>query len=614
MATRIAASASNTDIQTQLDLSSPGDTVVIPPETATWITAPYTGGHGLGIPAGVHLRGSGIDSTIITDQCGAGSFKGAIYFVPGSGTQISNFRINAADSGYSQNLVSIPGGTLNFKISDMYLGNVVVRGVHVTGGVGAHPTGVVWNTTLEAKSFPGSPGAGVFQLATVSGPDYASYSTPPTQTAAAGSWAYAPGFGTGEAVFFEDCNFIQDAQGDSGVETYFGGKVVIRHSEGTNLWFGVHGRDSGVRSGHSVEFYNNTVSIDLGNFYPGLMNSRGGTGVVWGNTLTQSADNGSSVSGNLLVLQDYRAAGNKRSDSGTHTGSNGASVLTDATAAWAANTIGGTSTTTGYDVNYIYNTTTGASGVVTVNTSTTLTATLTGGTRQDWNTGDTYITVSSRFPYHGNQNDGHNPYDGNQAVANGTGTHTGGSGEANLTDATKSWGANELDGTGDYTMTNTLRSYFIWNMTSGAGAFISANTATTATTALTGGSRQTWSTGDVYVITFGYPGLDQNGWAGPTSFATFGQGSQVLTPWYSWDNTFNGTPNQLPFSVSYTDSSYTSIAQPDSTLFIQEGREYFDDGTPMPGYTPYAYPHPLRPDAVIQARGRNNPVYAAAAF
>jgi len=66
---------------------------------------------------------------------------------------------------------------------------------------------------------------------------------------------------------------------------------------------------------------------------------------------------------------------------GTHTGSDGASVLTDSTKSWTTNEFVGKK---------IVNILDGSSGTVTANTATTITATLSGGTENDWDTGDIY--------------------------------------------------------------------------------------------------------------------------------------------------------------------------------------------------------------------------------
>jgi len=95
------------------------------------------------------------------------------------------------------------------------------------------------------------------------------------------------------------------------------------------------------------------------------------------------------------------------------------------------------------------------------------------------------------------------------------------------------------------------------------------------------------------VITCGYPGLDQCGWVGPTSFhGTYA--TQTLSPWYAWSNTFNGATgsNALPFTLTYMDAGHTSIAQPASDVFVKANREYYNN-TVKPGYAAYPYPHPL---------------------
>ena len=54
---------------------------------------------------------------------------------------------------------------------------------------------------------------------------------------------------------------------------------------------------------------------------------------------------------------------------------------------------------------------------------------------------------------------------------------------------------------------------------------------------------------------------------------------QELEPCYSWNNVYTPTGAHINFV-------------PGVAPTLQEGRDYFQD-TPMPGYTPYTYPHPL---------------------
>jgi hypothetical protein len=70
---------------------------------------------------------------------------------------------------------------------------------------------------------------------------------------------------------------------------------------------------------------------------------------------------------------------------GTHTGSSGASVLTDSTKSFTINEL------VGY---YLVNTTDNSSTTITANTATTITGTLSGGTDNDWDAGDSYKVMA----------------------------------------------------------------------------------------------------------------------------------------------------------------------------------------------------------------------------
>jgi hypothetical protein len=60
-------------------------------------------------------------------------------------------------------------------------------------------------------------------------------------------------------------------------------------------------------------------------------------------------------------------------------------------------------------------------------------------------------------------------------------------------------------------------------------------------------------------------------------------------PLYIWNNTGN-------FTVGTTDYGGSACNNPDKTSdYIVAGRDYFNNGTPKPGYQFYQYPHPLRP-------------------
>lgn len=194
----------------------------------------------------------------------------------------------------------------------------------------------------------------------------------------------------------------------------------------------------------------------------------------------------------------------KLSSSGTHDGSANAATLTDSGESWQTNQfIGG----------IIINQTDGSSGVITANTATTITATLSGGTDNDWDVGDTYkiilpTSAANKLQFRGSPSDA-DPADYLEFIAgdndfafaegiittqgngsNTTGTHTGANNASVLADATLNLTTNELVG------------LIISNTTDGSTGLITANTANTITATLSGGSDNDWDTGDAYSVAF----------------------------------------------------------------------------------------------------------------
>jgi hypothetical protein len=161
--------------------------------------------------------------------------------------------------------------------------------------------------------------------------------------------------------------------------------------------------------------------------------------------------------------------------------------------------------------------------------------------------------------------DGTSRWDGNTAITNGTGTHTGSDSSTTLTDSTKSWTANTLVG---YTVTNETDS----GLAGGCYCIITANTSNTVTCTLASGQ---WNSGDSYKITNGYPCRDQIGRgydATQWENDPVGTYTQVLMPAYSWNNTGNFSANVAAIVINNTDDD------------IQANRDFYDykasfDGT-----------------------------------
>lgn len=136
----------------------------------------------------------------------------------------------------------------------------------------------------------------------------------------------------------------------------------------------------------------------------------------------------------------------------------GADKMNDSGASW---------TTDAFVGRTIKNLTDGSSGVITANSGTEITATLSGGTNDLWSDGDNY------------------------EIYHISGTHTGSSGEATvLTDSNANFGNS-----------NSLRGFKITNDTDGSFGIIESNDATTITVnQLVGGTDNDFDNGDAYTV------------------------------------------------------------------------------------------------------------------
>jgi hypothetical protein len=190
---------------------------------------------------------------------------------------------------------------------------------------------------------------------------------------------------------------------------------------------------------------------------------------------------------------------------------------------------------------------------------------------------------------------GDNPWDVNVTEADGThvdghspylfdsGTATAGS-TSTITDTTKTWTTDHWIG------------YAAKRPLDGGIMIITSNTSTV----LTGyymagyGGGTTWAVGDSYQIHRVLISQDQpcrgagDLITSTTEFnpvnSTTGTPSwthQALEPVYSWNDRY--TPDNSLVNI---------ITGPGAFAVLQAGRDYFNN-TPMPGYTPYTYPHPL---------------------
>lgn len=190
----------------------------------------------------------------------------------------------------------------------------------------------------------------------------------------------------------------------SAIDANYGGKYVFRHNVATNSYAEAHDINGTTRSCRSWEVYKNHWE-GVGQFVVG--NIRGGTGIFASNTIGGTYSFGMALSfarAGGAVGQGGISDGGSFWDgnqtngidraSGTHTGSGNAATLTDSGQSWTVNQF---ITPTVTSNRWIYNVTDGSKGRITANTATTITATLAGGTDNDWDNGDVYL-ISGGYP------------------------------------------------------------------------------------------------------------------------------------------------------------------------------------------------------------------------
>ena len=161
----------------------------------------------------------------------------------------------------------------------------------------------------------------------------------------------------------------------------------------------------------------------------------------------------------------------------------------------------------------------------------------------------------------GSHIDGHPPYLFQSGTLSSATTST-------VTDSTKNWVANQWQG------------YNLRRVSDGATALIVSNTNNTLS--LAQWQNQGWATGNSYEIHKVLRILDQPGLGQQVAKMDRTQPrwmQQATEPCYEWNNTDQN--NKLV---------HFNVSTASQTILLN--RDYFN-GTPMPGYTPYAYPHPL---------------------
>lgn len=370
-----AQSVNRDDVQSSVDMANDGDVVVIPPGNATWSSRLIIQ------DKAITLKGAGIGTTVITDETGGAWQDNAIFLNTKAhkSYRVCHITFKRASSS-TRAIIGVWGSSNSVRIDHCEFVDIHSRAIEVQHGVYGVTDHCYFDVNVDAT----------VQCISIFG-------------AGDAAWEHGPAFGSDNFWFIEDCIFDEEYANDGVLDAYGGARYVFRHNTIYGGWIGHHGLDSGgYRSPHAFEIYENTWNNDTGDpvrFYF----FRGGTGVVFNNTHIGEPAGGAE--GNSIVLASYRSNkayspwgkldgtspidGNTPITTITHSGANNSDYLINSTNNWVENQLVGLG---------LINSSDGfSSGIITSNTENSITATLSGGTENTFNNGDSII-ITDGYP------------------------------------------------------------------------------------------------------------------------------------------------------------------------------------------------------------------------
>lgn len=346
-ATITAATGNADDVQAALDAAQDGDIVQVPAGTYAWSKAVKLGVTnwvgGKAVATGqkhLTLQGAGIDQTIIVNEVPRhpNSIDDALFVIhtaEGKPFRLTGMTLKGGttETGYT-GAVRIVGTDKHLRIDHVKFDRLQTRGLHISGdiyGVIDHCEFII-NAWVQAIWIGHSAWGG--------------------QSYGDGSWASALTLGTEKAIYIEDNLFRAEgaATATATVDSWMGGRWVFRHNQVENMTIGNHGTESSGRwrGCFSMEIYDNTFHRSDPAHWWAVGMSRSGTCVMFNNVITGTYDS-------LFVLDNFREFHSFAFwgacdgtgvydlndgvvyDSGTHTGANGAAVLTATGKNWKPN-------------------------------------------------------------------------------------------------------------------------------------------------------------------------------------------------------------------------------------------------------------------------------------
>lgn len=267
----LAKSPSVEAVQAAVDSAKSGDIIKIPQGNITWLST-------LTIPDNkkITLLGSGSESTIISSDT---ALPGRLIDMGASGSRITELGFMLAnDRGVGINVRGI-----DWRIDHCRFENLIshtIEGVSVRGYSTDNicPVGLVDHCEFNN-----------IRVLVVGDASLMANSI----------WAEPLGLGTNNAVFIEDC-IINFTKFGNVVDANYGGRYVFRYNTVNDAYIEAHSLQGTHRATRSWEIYNNTINqVNRTMWAPFFL--RGGTGVVFNNTIT-----GNWSSGPTIIIDNRR--------------------------------------------------------------------------------------------------------------------------------------------------------------------------------------------------------------------------------------------------------------------------------------------------------------------
>jgi hypothetical protein len=265
-----------------------GDTITIPAGTFTWNTQIH-------VTKNITLAGAGVGMTIINDnvpKSSGGASTVLMLFTGITGNlRVTGFTVRgqAQDTNnFNQGTIAIGGTSHSVRVDHVKFYRPGTGAIITRGDV----WGVIDHCDFDTSSFKVA--VQVFL------PGYGG------GTNGNNSWEAPTNLGSGEGVYIEDCTFLGNGIGGATVtNSSQGGRYVFRHNTITSNQIGSHGTEGQLYRGvRSFEIYQNTFT-NPGGIMDTCVIIRGGTGVIWGNTMHGSG--GATGYKNGCSFYNYRS-------------------------------------------------------------------------------------------------------------------------------------------------------------------------------------------------------------------------------------------------------------------------------------------------------------------